>query len=142
MNQVRHRFDTLRVLAAFACILPSVQSHVEAAEPQQRDIIHAVAEQRADGSIGGPVDDTQVNLGRYHALGLLDDLRERTTRQPEPGQTLRTLWVLVPAEDPDALPAIAGQAIPTTSSAERLALPDSWIDNVHRTIAPAGSPAP
>lgn len=79
-------------------------------------------------------------LGRYGAVGLLDDLRERTTRQqPEPGQTLRTLWVLVPAEDPAALPAIAGHPIPTTTSAERLALPDSWLHNVHGTTTTAGA---
>lgn len=78
-------------------------------------------------------------LARYSGLGLLDDLRERTTRQAEPGQTLHTLWVLVPAEDPDALPAIAGQGIPTTTSAERLALPNAWIDNLNRTTAPAGA---
>ncbi len=39
-------------------------------------------------------------LARYDLLGLLDELREPHTRQPEPGQTLRTLWVLVPADDP------------------------------------------
>jgi hypothetical protein len=80
-------------------------------------------------------------LGRYNVIGLLDDLRERTTRQqPEPGQTLRTLWVLVPAEDPAALPAIAGHPIPTTTSAERLALPDSWLHNIHGTTT-AGAPS-
>ena len=81
-------------------------------------------------------------LARYQALGLLDDLRERTTRHPESGQTLRTLWVLVPAEDPDALPAISGQAIPVTTAAERLVLPDVWIDNVHHTTVPTGVLAP
>jgi hypothetical protein len=72
-------------------------------------------------------------LARYDALGLLDELRERTTRQPEPDQTLRTMWVLVPADDPDALPTIQGKAVPITSSAERLALPDAWLRNLHRT---------
>jgi hypothetical protein len=79
-------------------------------------------------------------LARYDAIGLLDELRERT-RQPEPGQTLRTLWVLVPADDPDALPTIGGHAIPTTTGAERLALPESWLRNVHRTTAPVGATA-
>jgi serine/threonine protein kinase len=72
-------------------------------------------------------------LARYDALGLLDELRERTIRQPEPGQTLRTLWVLVPADDPDALPTVQGRAVPITSSAERFALPDAWLRNLHRT---------
>jgi len=72
-------------------------------------------------------------LARYDALGLLDELRERVTRQPEPGQTLRTLWVLVPADDPAALPTMQGKAIPVTSSAEHFALPDAWLRNLHRT---------
>jgi serine/threonine protein kinase len=80
-------------------------------------------------------------LARYNVLGLLDDLRERTTRQPEPDQTLRTLWVLVPADDPEALPAVSGRAVPVTTGAERLALPSVWLDNVHRTV-PLASGAP
>jgi hypothetical protein len=72
-------------------------------------------------------------LARYDALGLLDELRERATRQPEPGQSLRTLWVLVPADDPDALPTVQGKAVPATSSAERFPLPDAWLRNLHRT---------
>ncbi|HZD67950.1 MAG TPA: BREX system serine/threonine kinase PglW [Actinomycetes bacterium] len=72
-------------------------------------------------------------LARYDALGLLDELRERVTRQPEPGQTLRTLWVLVPADDPAALPTMQGKAIPVTSSAEHFPLPDAWLRNLHRT---------
>jgi len=72
-------------------------------------------------------------LARYDALGLLDELRERVTRQPEPGQRLRTLWVLVPADDPAALPTMQGKAIPVTSSAEQFALPDAWLRNLHRT---------
>jgi serine/threonine protein kinase len=72
-------------------------------------------------------------LARYDALGLLDELRECVTRQPEPGQTLRTLWVLVPADDPAALPTMQGKAIPVTSSAEYYPLPDAWLRNLHRT---------
>jgi len=72
-------------------------------------------------------------LARYDALGLLDELRERATRQPEPGQALRALWVLVPADDPDALPTVQGKAVPVTTSAEHFALPDAWLRNLHRT---------
>lgn len=38
------------------------------------------------------------------------------------------------------MPALAGQAIPVTTPAERLALPDSWLHNVHRTTT--GAPTP
>ncbi len=79
-------------------------------------------------------------LARYDLFGLLDDLRERTTRIPEPGQTLRTLWVLVPAEDPRAAPALAGRAVPITTPTEHLALPGPWLNNLHKTTpAPAGA---
>jgi hypothetical protein len=72
-------------------------------------------------------------LARYDVIGILDELRERITRQSELGQTLRTLWVLVPDDDPDALPVIQGKAVPVTTSAEHLALPDEWLSNLHRT---------
>jgi hypothetical protein len=71
-------------------------------------------------------------LARYDLLGLLDELRE-ATRKPAPDQVLRTVWVLVPTEDPTALPTVSGKAVPVTNTAERLALPKAWLDNVHRT---------
>jgi hypothetical protein len=75
-------------------------------------------------------------LARYDLLGILDELRE-ATRKPDPDQVLHTLWVLVPSEDPTALPTVSGKAVPVTTTAERLALPKAWLDNIHRT-----SPAP
>jgi serine/threonine protein kinase len=71
-------------------------------------------------------------LARYDLLGILDELRE-ATRKPKADQVLHTLWVLVPAEDPNALPTVSGKAVPVTSIAERLALPSAWLENVHRT---------
>jgi serine/threonine protein kinase len=71
-------------------------------------------------------------LARYERLGLLDDLRERT-RQPAKDQRLHTLWVLVPTDDPNAGPRLAGKAIPVTTAAEHMALPDPWLENLHHT---------
>jgi hypothetical protein len=71
-------------------------------------------------------------LGRYDLLGLLDELRDRT-HAPQPGQVLRTVWVVVAADDPSALPTIAGSAVPITSSAEHLSLSDAWLENLHHT---------
>ncbi|MEQ8438767.1 MAG: BREX system serine/threonine kinase PglW [Ilumatobacter fluminis] len=71
-------------------------------------------------------------LARYERLGLLDELRERT-RQPSSGQRLRTLWVLVPTDDPVAGPRLAGKAIPVTTAAEHMALPEPWLENLHHT---------
>ena len=74
-------------------------------------------------------------LARYDLLGLLDDLRERTTRIAEDAQTLRTLWVLIPTDDPSAAPALSGRAVPITTPTEHLALPDLWLRNLHHTTA-------
>lgn len=78
-------------------------------------------------------------LGRYDRLGMLDELREAVTRRPVADQTLRTLWVLVPALDPQAPASVDGSAVPVTTAAERLALPAAWAQNLHRT-RPSGSP--
>lgn len=74
-------------------------------------------------------------LARYDQLGVLDDLRERTTRLPADGQSLKTLWVLVPTEDPRAAPSIGGRAVPITTPTEHLPLPDVWLRNLHHTTA-------
>ena len=71
-------------------------------------------------------------LGRYDLLGMLDLLRDRT-RQPQPGQRLRTVWALVVTDDPDAGPTIAGKAVPITTTAERAVLPLPWLENLHMT---------
>lgn len=75
-------------------------------------------------------------LGRYDLLGMIDVMRDRT-RQPQPGQQLRTLWLLVASDDPDAQPTINGKAVPITTEAERLALPAPWLENLHKTDAGA-----
>jgi hypothetical protein len=69
-------------------------------------------------------------LARFDRLGLLDELRSRTRLQHD-GQVLRTLWVLVPSDDPAATPKLAGKPIPVTTGAEHLALPDPWLENLH-----------
>ena len=71
-------------------------------------------------------------LGRYNLLSMFGRLYE-LTRQPAPGQTLRTVWLLVAADDPTAAPTVAGQAVPVPTSAERLVLPEPWLHNLHKT---------
>ena len=69
-------------------------------------------------------------LGHLEQIGLLDRLREATTRSPVPNQTLRTLWVLVPTTDLTAPAAINGRAVPVTpGSTERIALEDAWLQS-------------
>ena len=68
-------------------------------------------------------------LGRFDQLSMLDHLREATTRSPEPGQTLRSLLVLVPAREIASTPMIGERAVPTTpGNAERLILDADWIN--------------
>ena len=74
-------------------------------------------------------------LARYDLFGILDDIRERTTRIAKDGQTLRTLWVLIPTDNPSAAPSLAGRAVPITTATEHLALPDVWLRNLHHTTA-------
>lgn len=71
-------------------------------------------------------------LGRYDLLGMIDVIRDRT-RQPQPGQRLRTLWLLVSSDDPDSQPTINGKAVPVTTAAEHLVLPTPWLENLHKT---------
>jgi hypothetical protein len=66
-------------------------------------------------------------LARYDQLQVLDKIRDQLRRAPEGDARLRTLWVLVPVDDPAALPTIAGKAIPVTTGAERLTLPAAWL---------------
>jgi serine/threonine protein kinase len=77
-------------------------------------------------------------LGRYSLLGEVDQLRERTWR-PQPDQQLRTLWVLVAADDPSALPTVGGKAVAITTPAEHLVLPAPWLENLHKTASGVAS---
>ena len=62
-------------------------------------------------------------------FGQLYDL----TRQPATGQVLRTVWVLVAADDPSVPPTVAGHAVPIPTAAEHLVLPTPWLENLHKT---------
>lgn len=72
-------------------------------------------------------------LARYGlADTLLDRLRDRTTITADRSQTLRTLWVLIPADDPDAKPVIEGVVVPVSSTNQWMTLPEAWVRNAHR----------
>ncbi len=67
-------------------------------------------------------------LARFNQLGMLDRLREATTRQHAQGQTLRTLWVVVPTNDLSAPVTIHERAVPATPGmTERLTLDEAWF---------------
>ena len=113
--------------------------------PRLLTVARARAESLRSGLLKGPEHVVLTHpglLARYDLFGVLDDIRERTTRIAEDGQTLRTLWVLIPTDDPRAAPSLAGRAVPITTATEQLALPDVWLRNLHHTTgASAGAPS-
>jgi hypothetical protein len=71
-------------------------------------------------------------LARYDRLDLLERLRDRISRSGGP----KGLWILLPGQQP----MIDGKAVPLLSPAQRVHVPESWIDNRHRA-APKTEPA-
>ena len=63
-------------------------------------------------------------LARYDRLDLLERLRDRVGRPGGPAG----LWLLLPAQQP----LIDGKAVPLLSPAQRVYVPESWIENRHR----------
>jgi hypothetical protein len=137
VNALRHHAEERRIDWDRALVAADAAGPAGTSWPRLLTVVHDALKSLRAELLRGPDHVLLTNpglLARYDALGLLDDLRERTTRQPEPDQTLRTLWVLAPADDPAALPSLQGKAIPVTTSAERLVLPSAWLGNLHRTI--------
>lgn len=65
-------------------------------------------------------------LGRYDQMDLLERLRDSLGRESGiPG-----LWVLVPGGD---LPMMDGKAVPILGPGQQAQVPESWLQNVHRS---------
>jgi serine/threonine protein kinase len=63
-------------------------------------------------------------LARYDRLDLLERLRDRVGRPGGP----KGLWLLLPAKQP----LIGNKAVPLLSPAQRVRVPEGWIENRHR----------
>lgn len=63
-------------------------------------------------------------LARYDKLDLLEKLRDRVGRPGGPAG----LWLLLPNQQP----LIDGKAVPLLSPAQRVHVPESWVENRHR----------
>ena len=63
-------------------------------------------------------------LARYDNLDLLERLRDRVGRPGGPAG----LWLLLPGQQP----LIDGKAGPLLSPAQRVPVPESWLENRHR----------
>jgi hypothetical protein len=70
-------------------------------------------------------------LARYRRLNWVSDVAQRSGR----ADGLHGAWLLVPWEDPGALPTLDGQPIPVLPS-QRAHIPDGWLANRHRIGAP------
>jgi serine/threonine protein kinase len=80
---------------------------------------------------GGPLllHDAAV-LARYRAMERLYELADAARSGSG------DLWLLCPAEDPDLLPKIDGTVVRVGDN-EWISLPDAWVENTHRSAAPA-----
>lgn len=76
-------------------------------------------------------------LARYDRLEVLERLRDRVTSPAGTGAALRGLWVLVPADEQNALPTLDRKPVPVISSNQWARVPEAWLANAHR----AGSAA-
>lgn len=68
-------------------------------------------------------------LARYDKLDLLEKLRDRVGRPGGPAG----LWLLLPNQQP----MIDGKAVPLLSPAQRVHVPESWVENRHRSAQPS-----
>ena len=71
-------------------------------------------------------------LARYDRLDLLERLRDRVGRGGGP----KGLWLLLPAQQP----LIDGKAVPLLSPAQRVNVPEGWIENCHRAAPKTEAP--
>lgn len=71
-------------------------------------------------------------LARYGHLDVLERLRDRITSPSGTGTPLRGLWVLVPADEQNALPTLDRQPVPVISSNQWARIPEAWMANAHR----------
>ncbi|MFI1333499.1 BREX system serine/threonine kinase PglW [Streptomyces sp. NPDC020845] len=99
-------------------------------EPQVRELL-------TDGSVGmAPVLLTEAAVfARYDAMGVLDRLAE-AARHGGHG-----LWLLVPQGDPAREPKLGHVAVAYQAGlGEWIELPDSWVENAHRSGTGAAAP--
>jgi hypothetical protein len=79
-------------------------------------------------------------LARYDKLEILERLRDRVTSPTGTGAALRGLWVLVPADEQNALPTLDRKPVPVISSNQWSRVPEAWLANVHRAGTGAEQP--
>lgn len=76
-------------------------------------------------------------LARYGQLALIDELRDAVMQ----AGSLRGCWLLVTADNQAELPLIDGQSVPVLTRNEWTRVPESWLENRHRSQRPAAGAA-
>ncbi len=72
-------------------------------------------------------------LARYGQLRTLEILRDHASGlRVEPDSLLRTLWIVVPSDDPNAMPTVNGEAIAVLGSNQWAPISRDWLANAHR----------
>ena len=73
-------------------------------------------------------------LARYNQMTLLERLRDKVGRSDGiPG-----LWLLIPG---DQYAVMDGKAVPVISPGQRVRIPESWLQNIHRANGNGVKPA-
>jgi hypothetical protein len=76
-------------------------------------------------------------LARYGQVALLESLCDRVGRRPAPGElALHGVWVLIPSDDPHALPLLERKAVPVIGPGQWARIPSAWLTNAHRAATP------
>ncbi|MFN8815092.1 MAG: hypothetical protein ACK5ZV_00005, partial [bacterium] len=76
-------------------------------------------------------------LASYQQMTLLERLRDCVGRT----DGIHGVWLLIPSDRQNPLPAIDGVAIPVLGSGQHRWIPSSWLENLHRTRAKAAMAA-
>jgi serine/threonine protein kinase len=72
-------------------------------------------------------------LARYDQVEMLGRLRDALARP----SSLHALWVLLPADGAHEMPVLDGQPIPVLTPGQWARIPDSWLQNLHKSHVPA-----
>jgi serine/threonine protein kinase len=72
-------------------------------------------------------------VARYGLMDRLEALRDAVGRR----DGIFGLWLLVPCDESQAVPAIDGQAVPLMSAAQHARISEGWLKNIHRARAEA-----
>jgi len=132
---------TLREQATALDVDWNLVLRADAAEPGSRDwnnllrLVQRTLPTLKAALIGSPSPILIVNSGllaRFELMSLVSDLQAETGR---PGHT-PSAWLLLPTHQP-GVAAIDGVAVPLVNRSAAIAVPQAWLENLHRALTGA-----